>query len=136
MPLRQEASLRIISELKVFEDTKKLGPEYPLTLELIKATKTNLFSHIHWLKTNESINKEYYRTACLRIVQLLLSRKDYITEELNSSVKKHVQIISEVKEKEKDIFSTEKLILKLENDIKEIEINNINFKDLSISMVR
>jgi len=131
LPLRQEASLRIISELKVFEDKKKLGLEYPLALELIEVVKTNLFSNIHWLKANNDINREYYRTTCLRIVQLLLSRKEFIEEELDSSIKKQEEVNDEVRKKEQEIDFIEKTIKILENEINEVEINNINFKDLS-----
>ena len=82
MPLREEASLRIISDLKAFDDKEKLGKAYPLALELIAVAKNNTFDSIHWLKNNNDIDKDYYRTACLRITQLLLNRKTIIKKEL------------------------------------------------------
>lgn len=81
-PLRQEASLKIISDLGVFDDKEKLGEAYPLALELIAVAKNNTFDSIHWLKNNNDIDKDYYRTACLRVIQLLLNRKTIIEKEL------------------------------------------------------
>ena len=81
-PLRQEASLRIISDLGVFDDKEKLGEAYPLALQLIDIAKNNTFESIHWLKNNNDIDKDYYRTACLRVIQLLLNRKSIIEKEL------------------------------------------------------
>lgn len=82
LPLREEASLRIISDLKAFDDKEKLGKAYPLALELIAVAKNNTFDSIHWLKNNDNIDEDYYRTACLRIIQLLLNRKTIIDKEL------------------------------------------------------
>lgn len=81
-PLRQEASLKIISDLGVFDDKEKLGEAYPLALQLIDIAKNSTFESIHWLKNNKDIEKDYYRTACLRIIQLLLNRKTIIEKEL------------------------------------------------------
>jgi len=81
-PLRQEASLKIISDLGVFEDKEKLGEAYPLALRLIDIAKNSTFDSIHWLKNNNDIANDYYRTACLRIIQLLLNRKTIIEKEL------------------------------------------------------
>ena len=81
-PLRQEASLRIISDLGVFDDKEELGEAYPLALQLIDIAKNNTFESIHWLKNNNDIDKDYYRTACLRVIQLLLNRKSIIEKEL------------------------------------------------------
>ena len=81
-PLRQEASLRIISDLGVFDDKEKLGEAYPLALQLIDIAKNNTFESIHWLKNNNDIDKDYYRTAGLRVIQLLLNRKSIIEKEL------------------------------------------------------
>jgi len=81
-PLRQEASLKIISDLGVFDDKEKLGEAYPLALRLIDIAKNSTFDSIHWLKNNNDIANDYYRTACLRIIQLLLNRKTIIEKEL------------------------------------------------------
>lgn len=102
LPLREEASLRIISDLKAFDDKEKLGKAYPLALELIAVAKNNTFDSIHWLKNNNDIDKDYYRTACLRVIQLLLNRKTAIKEDLEEEKNK----LSE-KEKEADKNKTE-----------------------------
>lgn len=80
-PLRQEASLKIISDLNVFDDKEKLGIEYPLALELIETVKTGQFNAIPWLENNEDSSKSYYRTACLAISRLLhLQQKKLIPQ--------------------------------------------------------
>ncbi len=71
-PLRQEASLKIIHDLNVFEDKENLGEEYPIALCLIDKIKSGRYSTIPWLKVNNSVDKDYYRTACLRIIQLII----------------------------------------------------------------
>lgn len=88
LPLREEASLRIISDLKAFDDKEKLGEAYPLALQLIDISKNSTFESIHWLKNNNDIDKDYYRTACLRIIQLLLNRKTAIEEDLKEEKNK------------------------------------------------
>ena len=71
LPLREEASLRIISELQTFDDKGKLGSEYPMALQLIEKIKSGRYDKIPWLKVTMNVENEYYRTACLRIIQLL-----------------------------------------------------------------
>ena len=70
-PLRQEASLKIIHDLNVFDDKENLGAEYPIALRLINKIKSGRCNAIPWLSVNDSIDKDYYRTSCLRIVQLI-----------------------------------------------------------------
>lgn len=70
-PLRQEASLKIIHDLNVFDDKENLGAEYPIALRLINKIKSGRYNAIPWLSVNDSIDKDYYRTSCLRIVQLI-----------------------------------------------------------------
>lgn len=70
-PLRQEASLKIIHDLNVFDDKENLGEEYPIALRLINKIKSGRYNAIPWLSVNDSIDKDYYRTSCLRIVQLI-----------------------------------------------------------------
>lgn len=105
LPLREEASLRIISDLKAFDDKEKLGKAYPLALELIAVAKNNTFDSIHWLKNNNDIDKDYYRTACLRVIQLLLNRKTAIKEDLeeekNKSSEKEKEVAKNKTELEK-----------------------------------
>ena len=70
-PLRQEASLKIIHDLNVFEDKENLGAEYPIALRLIDKIKSGRYNAIPWLSVNNSPDEDYYRTSCLRIVQLI-----------------------------------------------------------------
>ena len=80
LPLREEASLKIISDLQTFDDYEKMGEEYPLTMDLIKEVKNGMFNSIPWLKVEDQTENSYFRTACLRIAQLLLSQKRKIYE--------------------------------------------------------
>ena len=118
VPLRQEASLRIICDLGVFEDKEKLGKAYPLALKLIKIAETNTFDVIFWLKNNNNIDKEYYRTACLRIIQLLLNRKTIIEKEL--------------KEEKDKLSEKEKEFAKNKQELKELQKQDEN-RDIASS---
>lgn len=84
LPLREEASLRIISELKTFDDKEKLGSEYPMALQLIEKIKSGRYDKIPWLKVTMDVENEYYRTACIRIIQLL----DVRTKVIKSVIEK------------------------------------------------
>jgi len=88
LPLKQEASLKIISDLGIFEDEEKLGNEYPLALELIKKVRIGIYDSIYWLNTKRDEKKTFYRTSCLRIIQLLLNQKRITEEELIANKKK------------------------------------------------
>lgn len=57
MPLREEASLKIISELKTFDDYEKMGIEYPLAIELIKEVKNGFFQFYPLVKTGNRHRK-------------------------------------------------------------------------------
>lgn len=85
LPLREEASLRIISDLQTFGDYEKMGVEYPLTMELIKEIRNGMFNAIPWLSVESEIEKSYFRTSCLRIVQLLISQKEKVKKELKDT---------------------------------------------------
>lgn len=117
-PLRQEASLKIISDLGVFDDKEKLGEAYPLALQLIDIAKNSTFESIHWLKNNKDIEKDYYRTACLRIIQLLLNRKTIIEKEL--------------KEEKDKLSEKEKEVAKNKQELKELQKQDEN-RDLASS---
>lgn len=84
LPLREEASLRIISDKDVFQDKEALGEEYPLTLALIQQVEYYHFNAIHWLKTETNVDNSFYRTSCLRIAQLLVNQKKVIQDKLSS----------------------------------------------------
>ena len=80
-PLRIEASLRIICDLDVFDDKEWLGEEYPLALKLIKRIENADIKNIPWLQNYHDVSKEYYRTTCLRISQLLFKQRNVILEQ-------------------------------------------------------
>lgn len=84
IPLRMESSLKIIHDLRVFDDIENLGEEYGLALQLMDIAKSNIFENIPWLQVSNDIQHEFYRTSCLRIVQLLLARKNIIETRLDS----------------------------------------------------
>ena len=83
LPLREEASLRIISELQAFDDKEKLGHEYPMALQLIDKIQSGRYDKIPCLKVTLYVDNEYYRTDCLRIVQLLNKRASVINDSLD-----------------------------------------------------
>lgn len=130
-PLRQEASLKIISDLNVFDEKEKLGIEYPLALQLIDKIKNGLFNDIHWLSVNADISKTYFRTSCLRIAQLLLARKNLIKdliEKFNNKIDDNQKNIFKLNE---EIETLEKSIDELKEKRNEIEMSNSDFEKLS-----
>ena len=138
LPLREEASLKIISELNAFE-IDELGAEYPLTIELIKEVKRGIFSDIPWLKveakketgTDTENEKSYFRTACLRIVQLLLLQKRKINEKLCEAQDKSGEIENKIDNLKKEIDKLQKDLDEKKLAIEKLEIDNVNFKDMS-----
>jgi hypothetical protein len=68
-PLRYESSLKILKDLTM-PDSSILEIEYPLTLELIEKVEKGQYGEIPWLRQENNVEKEFYRTACLRIAQL------------------------------------------------------------------
>lgn len=118
-PLRQEASLKIISDLGVFDDKKKLGEAYPLALQLIDIAKNSTFESIHWLKNNKDIENDYYRTACLRIIQLLLNRKTAIKEDLEEEKNK-------LSEKEKEVARNKQELKELQEQDENRDVESSN----------
>lgn len=148
-PLRQEASLKIISDLGVFDDKEKLGEAYPLALQLIDIAKNSTFESIHWLKNNKDIEKDYYRTACLRIIQLLLNRKTIIEKELKEEndrlskkreeIAKNKQELKELQEQDenRDVESSNSMsqegaqkhkIQRLENEARNLDFQQKHIK--------
>jgi len=96
LPLREEASLRIISELHTFENREKLGAAYPLALQLIDIVKSGRYDNIRWLGVTGNVADEYFRTACLRIVQLLRQRSAVISRALHEEEDKLGKALKEV----------------------------------------
>ena len=131
LPLREEASLKIISELQSFDDYKKLGVEYPLTMNLIKEVKDGRFNSIPWLKVESQTENSYFRTACLRIAQLLLSQKRKTDECLNETQNKSKESDNQIDNLKKEIEKFEKEFDKKKSAIEKLEIENSNFKEMS-----
>lgn len=130
LPLREEASLRIIAETNAFEDKEKLGEPYPLALQLINEVKDRRFDNISWLNTNtQNINESYYRTSCLRLSELLLYQqiliKDKERPKCSDALHKNAQCIEQVQEK---ISSIGREIATLIEQIDEAECNNSEYR--------
>ncbi|MCH5335404.1 MAG: hypothetical protein J1D86_06355 [Alistipes sp.] len=128
-PLRQEASLKIISDLNVFDAKEKLGDAYPLALQLINEVKIGRFDNIYWLNTTHNINESYYRTSCLRLSELLLYQqiliKDKELPKCSDALHKNAQCIEQVQEK---ISSIGREIATLIEQIDGAECNNSEYR--------
>lgn len=74
LPLKQEASLKIITERNTF-DVSSLGEEYLLASNLIKRAQMGFFRGIALLTPARDENNSVYRTSCLRIAQLICDLK-------------------------------------------------------------
>lgn len=131
LPLREESSLKIISELRAFEDHEKLGIGYPLAMELIKEVGGGLFNTIFWLKNENDTDKAYYRTACLRIVQLLISQKNRITTTLSYAENDKKVNEKDIAKQKEQIDNQIERINNKKREIAQIEINNVNFTQMS-----
>lgn len=75
LPLKEESSLRIISERKTF-DIDSLGEEYQLAYKLIGEAQKGLFKGIALLTPQTQEKDNVYRTSCLRIAQLICAQKE------------------------------------------------------------
>lgn len=108
-PLRQEASLKIISDLGVFDDKEKLGNEYPMALQLIEKIKLGRYGKVPWLKVSMNVENEYYRTTCLRIIQLLDVRTKIIEVTVEKANKK-LEEATTLKDEAQKAFEAQKVI--------------------------
>lgn len=131
LPLREEASLKIISDLQTFDDYEKMGEEYPLSMDLIKEVKNGMFNSIPWLKVEDQTENSYFRTACLRISQLLLSQKRKIYERLKETQDKSKTLDNQINNQKRAIEELEKNIKEKKSSIEKLEIDNSNFKEMS-----
>ena len=141
LPLREEASLRIISELNAF-DREKLGPEYPLALDLIKIVKTGQFNMIPWLNSGNEDSISYYRTACLSIVRLLISRKTILYAqnkkcvlELEETKKNIIQLENEINALKEKIKTKLDEIQRFEFDQVDLD-KKVTYKELKSDLVK
>ncbi len=132
LPLREEASLKIIGELDAFDNKENLGIAYPLALMLMDNVKQGGFNSIPWLRVVSDVDKSYYRTACLRIAQLLLSQKERINGVLSKSEEESIELEIQIEEKKKLIYNDEKIIIEKKKEIEKIEIENPDFTIMSL----
>jgi hypothetical protein len=122
-PLRQEASLKIIHDLNVFVDNEKLGAEYPIVFRLIDKIKSGRYNAIPWLRVNDSTDKDYYRTSCLRIVQLINKFIPKIKEAYEDGEKR----LPDTQAKHDELYSKLAELQKSRNDLID-KLNDFKFK--------
>ena len=130
LPLRQEASLRIIHDIGAFDNKESLGKEYPLALDLIEVVKTGQFNAIPWLSVVDDISKSYYRTTCLSIARLLISQKETLylqRKECVLDLKKTRRDISSI---QNEIDTLEETVKAKFDEIQELELNPTGFEEM------
>lgn len=130
LPLRQEASLRIIHDIGAFDNKESLGKEYPLALDLIEVVKTGQFNAIPWLSVVDDISKSYYRTTCLSIARLLISQKETLylqRKECVLDLKKTRRDISSIRN---EIDTLEETVKAKFDEIQELELNQTGFEEM------
>jgi len=128
VPLRLEASLRIIIDVDAFDDKEKLGYEYPLAIKLIKHIENADLRSIPWLQNHNNIEIDYYRTSCLRIVQLLQHQEKIIQKKKDEAEKLYRKSNNELKEKDNIIKSVGEEIETLQNSLRRQEIDYSDFR--------
>ena len=128
LPLRLEASLRIIIDVNAFDDKESLGEEYPLAISLIKKIENTDIRSIPWLRNHKNIDLDYYRTSCLRIAQLLLNRKEVVAGKLAKAEENLYNTTNEREKKEASIKTTNEEIETLKTKIKQMEINYADYR--------
>lgn len=131
LPLREEASLKIISDLNAFDDKEGLGEAYPLALELIEDVKRGKYNSIYWLKSGLDTAESYFRTTCLRIVQLLISQKEKVNDQLQKAQGEIVEGKKHIAEQENKIKGLKQNISDKSEEIAKLEIENPEFEKMS-----
>ena len=127
-PLRLEASLRIIIDVDAFDDKEKLGKEYPLAIKLIKHIEKADLRSIPWLQNHNNIETDYYRTSCLRVIQLLQGQEIVIQKKKDEAEKLYKKSNNELKEKENSIRLIEEEIESLQKSLRQQEIEHFDFR--------
>lgn len=127
-PLRLEASLRIIIDVDAFDDKEKLGKEYPLAIKLIRHIEKADFRSIPWLQNHNNIETDYYRTSCLRVIQLLQGQEIVIQKKKDEAEKLYKKSNNELKEKENSIRLIEEEIESLQKSLRQQEIEHFDFR--------
>lgn len=128
VPLRIEASLRIIIDVDAFDDKEKLGKEYPLAIKLIKHIEKADLRSIPWLQNHNNIETDYYRTSCLRIIQLLQHQENIIQKKKDEAEKLYKKSNNELKEKDIIIKNAGEDIESLQNSLRRQEIEYSDFR--------
>ena len=128
VPLRIEASLRIIIDVDAFDDKEKLGKEYPLAIKLIKHIEKADLRSIPWLQNHNNIETDYYRTSCLRIIQLLQHQENIIQKKKDEAEKLYKKSNNELKEKDNIIKTAGEDIESLHNSLRRQEIEYSDFR--------
>lgn len=131
LPLREEASLKIISDLNAFDDKENLGEAYPLALELIEEIKRGKYNSIYWLKAESDTDKSYFRTSCLRIAQLLISQKGKVNDQLQKTQAEIVEGEKHIAEQENKLEGLNQNISVKSEEIANLEIENPEFEKMS-----
>lgn len=132
LPLRQEASLKIIHDIGAFDNKESLGKEYPLALELIEIVKTGQFNVIPWLFIFDDISKSYYRTACLSIARLLLLQKEVLYPQRKKSVLDLREMRRELVKLGNEIVSLEEEVKTKSDEIQKNELYQVDFEKKTI----
>lgn len=128
-PLRYESSLKILKDLTM-PDSSILEEEYPLTLDLIKEVERGHYDEIPWLRREGNIEKEYYRTTCLRIAQLLYTRQDIIGKKLEEEKERSECIEDEVTKSTNEVSGLESMIVQVKDSLKKYEREHKDYDKL------
>ena len=128
LPLRQEASLRIIHDVGAFDNKESLGKEYPLALDLIEIIKTGQFNSIPWLSVVNDISKSYYRTTCLSIARLLISQKEILYPQWETCKSDLEETIKDISKAQNEINSLEEAVKVKFDEIQKLELTHVNFE--------
>lgn len=131
LPLRQEASLRIIHDIDAFDNKESLGKEYPLALNLVDIVKTGQFNSIVWLSVVDNISKSYYRTTCLSIARLLISQKEILYPQRKECVLDLKQTRKDILNIENEINIIEQAINAKYDEVQNFELNHGDFEKMS-----
>lgn len=130
LPLRQEASLRIIHDIGAFDNKESLGKEYPLALDLIEVVKTGQFNAIPWLSVVDDISKSYYRTTCLSIARLLISQKETLYLQRKECVLDLKKMRRDISSIQNEINTLEETVKAKFDEIQELELNQTGFEEM------
>ena len=128
-PLRYESSLKILKDLTM-PDSSILEVEYPLTLKLIEEVEKGQYGEIPWLRREGNVEQEYYRTACLRIAQLLYTRKEVIGKKLEDEKECSEKIDEAVAKSESEVSDLERKIADVKEALKKDEREHADYEKL------